>query len=118
MRMGFRKKSSVEKIKNKCIPVPRIYQKITTTDKLILNVSLYRNCFIVQNSMDTFIYYTGQLNPRLSMEYISNFHDNCSTTEGFKDIKSKFITNKTAYRMKYNLFERGEKKGRSFKEYR
>jgi hypothetical protein len=114
MRIGFRKGSSVEKIKNKCMPVPRMYQRIVT-NKLILYVSQYRNCFFtVQDSTNTFIYYTGGLfNPSFGLRYTSTFHDNCSTTEGFKDIKPKFIINR-----KCDSFDRKVKESFSFKKYR
>jgi hypothetical protein len=114
MRIGFRKGSSVEKIKNKCMPVPRMYQRIVT-NKLILYVSQYRNCFFtVQDSTNTFIYYSGGLfNPSFILEYEFAFHNNYSTTEGFKDIKSKFIANR-----KSDSFVHKRKKGFSFKKYR
>lgn len=113
MKIAFQQRP-VEKIKNKCISVPRMYQKITT-DKLILNVSQYRNCFFkVQDSMDTFIYDTGAFfNPSFILSYEFAFHDNYSTTEGFKDIKPKFIANR-----KCDSFDRKRKKGFSFKKYR
>ena len=115
MRIPFQQRP-VEKIKNKCISVSRMYQKIITDkDKLILNVNQYQNCFFtVQDSTNTFIYYSGGLfNPSFILEYEFAFHNNYSTTEGFKDIKPKFIANR-----KSDSFVHKRKKGFSFKKYR
>lgn len=110
MIMGFRERP-VEKIKNKCITTPIMYQKITR-DELILNVRRQQNNFFkVQYSTNTYIYYTGSLfNPCFALRYTSTFHDNCSTTEGFKDIKPKIITNR-----KCDSFDRKVKESFSFK---